>query len=259
MQLETKDSVSDAPTVNMVEPEMGHVKGHGAAQSELDVIMTWAGSMCLRIPCTLLVLFFVLMLLFAAKAAPHMSNFAENGRYDWTVSEDNTSLTQDAVNDAFASTDELSGSSSRVEERSKFSSEHTVLVYYEIDDKSKYSSVFHPKLLREMCEVERIIVQHTTYPQFCKLKGDESCEPPSLSIVNLFYGAGHNYSCSLLDTTAVKAVSDSLTEMLWTEAGRRAYGLMVADSFFSANSTRITASLISLRRQSYRPSPSRRT
>ena len=70
--------------------------------------------------------------------------------------------------------------------------------------------IFIPDSLRAICQTEAVYVSLPGYKDYCVLV-DGSCKTPT-SVTNLFYGAGHNYTCDRLNVSDVSLTAQTVYE-----------------------------------------------
>ncbi|CEL99663.1 unnamed protein product [Vitrella brassicaformis CCMP3155] len=125
---------------------------------------------------------------------------------DWLIPDGPQAQKWDIKKLALEGTDPLPGYED--EERYRVNPVQTVgLIYYA----DRPEDLFTPSSLQAMCQVERLVVQNPFYTSVCLLSGDgDKCARSEGSIVNLFYGYAHDFSCQLLTASRVGDVKNTL-------------------------------------------------
>lgn len=185
--------------------------------------------------------------------------FSTEGSKDWQILDDRHTVMRDALDLSEAAADCIStvnGTCPGAPIRSKANRMlGLTLNYYSAKDGL---TMFTPERLQETCKIERLVLNNPHYPKFCVLRdGAEQeaanqrrpynvadCQPPSLSIVQVFYG-GAAENCSVLPSDKVNLIAQGLLAGLANPAQRLQAGFFLgADA--QGKLPRMTRSMISL-------------
>eukprot|EP00931_Biecheleriopsis_adriatica_P025761 TRINITY_DN1574_c0_g1_i1.p1 TRINITY_DN1574_c0_g1~~TRINITY_DN1574_c0_g1_i1.p1 ORF type:complete len:1112 (-),score=207.49 TRINITY_DN1574_c0_g1_i1:443-3733(-) len=181
--------------------------------------------------------------------------FSGEGSKDWQILDDKHTLMRDAVDLAKGVTDciQVNGTCPEAPIRSRANMRlGLTLNYYSTETGS---TMFTPERLQQACEIERLVLENPHYTNFCILREDRAqeaksynttdCQPPSLSVVGVFYG-GIPANCTLLPEAKVRAVTQMLLSGLADPATRLQTGFFLEAGTQGDEPPRMTRSLIAL-------------
>jgi hypothetical protein len=145
--------------------------------------------------------------------------FTEPTDFDWLVHDSIYSERFDTLDIA---RDQLSANNTKT--RSQDSEVYGIyFLYSDIDG----GDVFDPENLQQMCQTERVVLQHPLYPKYCKLDAQSECLVPQSSPVAIFYGTNHTFDCPLLSSTELESKRQALYDSLDSPIGRLTNGFFM--------------------------------
>lgn len=121
----------------------------------------------------------------------------------WIASGTSRAEEYDALQEATKLVDAVANETSN-ERREAFDGLSMIMLYESTTDEE----IFTPTALREICLFESIVVNKTTYPEFCVVDETNNCIPQNNSIVTFYYGPDAN--CELLSDTFVQTKTTEL-------------------------------------------------
>mmetsp|Transcript_19396 Transcript_19396/g.45046 ORF Transcript_19396/g.45046 Transcript_19396/m.45046 type:complete len:1178 (+) Transcript_19396:56-3589(+) len=185
-------------------------------------------------------------------APPMQLQVCDLSSHEWELSYEVSSQYKDMLGDArtaaVTSFEKLSmaSSSSSADEETPERSERSDIdsltwVFFQHDETKNGETIFTPKKVKAICEIERLVLSHPLYKRFCQVKeGTTDCAIQQLSVSAQFYSVAEQHpetgSCPLL---SLQLVNDKrkLVNGFFASAGANA-SLPTIESRGDTNTTR---------------------
>jgi hypothetical protein len=157
----------------------------------------------------------------------------------WIASGTEKAQEYDALEQATKLTDSVTNQTNK--ERREQADDFSMTMLYEATDNQE---IFSPVALQEICLFESIIVNKTSYPDYCILDEAKNCIPQNNSIVTFFYGS--NARCELLSEAHVEAKTTELYSLGLSDEYKLEFGFFLGSDVLtnSPQFTRRSKSLI---------------
>ena len=134
---------------------------------------------------------------------------SEPTEYDWTISDSDVSRNLDAMQDATSRVDAIDGGSvsSSTATRTEVRWIEALSIMYTRADGRRDVTVFTPQGVKDMCDIENLMLALPDYKNYCVLDENAKCAKQPKSVSSYFYSSGQKleswgygaYDCVLLD------------------------------------------------------------
>jgi len=163
-----------------------------------------------------------MFLLFVAVAVSGLMQMSDDGEYDWTIADSDTSRNLDALDDALGRADSMTGNpNDGSDPRTDVEWSQAFVVMYSHASGQSDSSLFTPANVQSMCTYENFMLGHPDYKNLCWLDASGKCKPQPKSPMRFFYGNqtlqswGYGaWDCSLLSDAEVASGATTLHNLL---------------------------------------------